>query len=133
MDVKSKILIIKYIHFKKRVGSLPTLFSCPKNPAKSSLDAGFLNYTLDEYLRRWFKSKQFTWEEVRTLNKVLVAIILFALTAAIIVAVIIPIMKSGKTAGQGAKDKLDDTQTDINTLSAPVSYNVFGYEITQTV
>ncbi len=67
------------------------------------------------------------------MNKVLVAIILFALTVAIIVAVIIPIMKSGKTAGQGAKDKLDDTQTDINTLSAPVSYNVFGYEITQTV
>ena len=63
------------------------------------------------------------------MNKVILTIVLFALAIALVIGVIIPITTSGKSAGQGAKDKLDDTQSGISTLSSPVSFNVNGLDI----
>lgn len=68
------------------------------------------------------------------MNKVILTIVLFALAIALVIGVIIPVTTSGKSAGQGAKDKMDDTQSNISTLSAPVTFNVHGFEvITDTV
>lgn len=62
-------------------------------------------------------------------NKVILTIILFALAIALVIGVIIPVMTTSKSSGQEAKDKLDETKTNIGTLGTPVTYEAAGIQI----
>lgn len=63
------------------------------------------------------------------MNKVILTIILFALAIALVIGVIIPVMTTSKSSGQEAKDKLDETKTNIGTLGTPVTYEAAGIQI----
>lgn len=55
------------------------------------------------------------------MKKVVVTIIMFAITIALIIGVILPIANHGKTTGQAVNTRMTTIDADVSTLMQPIN------------